>query len=140
MMAQFMLTDFLNNPAEYAQAETIWRERWESLLKDLDEQEGWKAPWVNTSSNDGTPFRDGNPIFSAISPSRRLGVRVIQVEPGDDPNELNAWTDVFGEGEPDAINELVVHCVLSEATLGKAAELIKKWITDQATGQSRRAS
>src|SRR5438045_3918635 len=83
--------------AEYAKAESVWRERWDAVLRELGEQGNWQTPWMTTNSNDGTPFRDGNPIFSAVCPERHLGVRVIQLEPADDPNELSFWTDTFGK-------------------------------------------
>ena len=139
-MVQFMLADFLNDPAKYAQAEAIWRERWDTVLRELGQQDQWQTPWINTVGNDGTPFRDGNPIFSAVCSARHLGVRVIQVEPVGDSHEFTSWIDTFAEGDPDAIKELVIHCVLSDATLREAETLIKGWIDQETRMESRRAS
>lgn len=139
-MVQFIFADFLNDPAQYAQAEAIWRERWVAVLRDLGQQDQWQTPWINTTANDGTPFRDGNPIFSAVCSARQLGVRVIQVEPEGDLNEFTSWIDTFAEGDPDAIKELVIHCVLSDASLREAETLIKRWIAQETKRESRRAS
>jgi hypothetical protein len=76
-------------------------------------------------------MRDGNPIFSAIAPGRRLGVRVIQIEPADNPKELDVWTDTFAEGSPEVVKELVVSCVLTDRTLLEAVDAIKRWITEE---------
>jgi hypothetical protein len=139
-MVQFMLGDFLNDPVQYSQAEAIWRERWNAVLRELGQQDQWQTPWINTIANDGTPFRDGNPIFSAVCSARHLGVRVIQVEPEGDSSEFTSWIDTFAEGDPDAIKELVIDCVLSEATLREAETLIKGWIAQETRLESRRAS
>jgi hypothetical protein len=130
-MIQVLVPNFLNDPAEYNQAESTWRQTWAAVVHDAGQVGRWQTPWINTMSNDGTCLRDGNPIFSAVCPERHLGVRVIQVEPEDDFDEITAWTDTFGEGDPDAVKELVIHCVLSDATLATAADLIKRWITDE---------
>jgi hypothetical protein len=139
-MAGVLLANFLNDPAEYEQAESLWREHWSNLIRELGQESIWESPWMNTTFNDGTPFRDGNPIFTAICPTRRLGVRVIQVELEKDPNELSTWTDFFAKGEPDEIKELVIHCVLSDETLRTATKLMKSWLTDGTAEQPRRAS
>jgi hypothetical protein len=130
-VAEFLLADFRTDPAQYDKAESVWRDFWQKITRELGQEELWKTPWMNTHFNDGTPFRDGNPIFTAICPARHLGVRVIQVEPEDEFDEITAWTDTFGEGEPDAVKELVIHCVLSNATLATADDLMKRWIRDE---------
>ena len=88
----------------------------------------------NLKYNDGTPFADGNPIFSAVAPDRRLGVRVIQVDPSEEPRELAVWTDTFAEGEPEAVKELVITCALTPQTLGNSLALMERWITKEDAG------
>lgn len=122
---------FLDDPKEYQQAETLWRERWSDLLRRLGQEWLWQSPWLSTSFADGSPSQDGNPIFSAVSPRLRRGVRVIQIEPSDKPRELYAWTDTFGEGEREPIKELVLTCVLTDQTLLDAVDLMKRWLTDE---------
>src|SRR5438105_15742731 len=117
-MVKPLFPNFLNDPNEYHQAETLWRERWDELVRRVGQERQWVTPWLTTTFANGTPFADGNPIFSAVAPDRRLGVRVIQVEPSEEPRELSYWTDTFAEGEPEAIKELVIACTLTPQTLG----------------------
>ena len=89
----------------------------------------WESPFYTTTYVDGTAFRDGNPIFSAADPVRRLGVRVIQFEPTGDTGEMASWLNTFAKGEPGEVEELVISCSLTDATLSKACDLIRQWIT-----------
>ena len=126
-MSKLLCTDFLNNPAEYAQAESIWRDRWTELLHELGQQDVWECPWLNTTFANGTPFRDGNPIFSAICPSRQLAGRIIQI--GSDADaELQTWKGTFGQ---DRVQELVIACPLTEQILDNAIQLMRRWITQE---------
>src|ERR1700722_8370563 len=99
-MVQSLFPNFLNDLDEYHQVEALWRERWDELVRGVGQERQWVTPWLTTTFANGTPFADGNPIFSAVAPNRRLGVRVIQVEPSEEPRELSFWTDTFAEGEP----------------------------------------
>jgi hypothetical protein len=130
-MTQTLFPHFLDDPDEYRQAETLWRERWEELVRRVGQGRQWVTPWLTTTFADGTPFADGNPIFSAVAPDRRLGVRVIQVEPAENPHELAVWTDTFAEGEPEAVKELVLTCALTQKTLGDSLALMERWITKE---------
>ncbi len=130
-MLQVLYPNFLKDPAEYNQAETLWRNQWNDLLRSMGRQDEWKSPWINNSFADGTPSQDGNPIFSAICPSRQLGIRVIQHEPSGNPEGLYFWTDIFAEGEPDAVKELVIACVLTTETLYDCLDLMSQWISKE---------
>jgi hypothetical protein len=101
------------------------------LISWAGQCDDWKSPWVNTTFADGSRCRDGNPIFSAVSSERRLGVRVIQQEFSDDPRELSFWTDTFGNGDSHAVRELVVSCVLTQVTLNNVFDLLSQWITSE---------
>lgn len=133
-MVKALFPNFLNNLDAYHQAETLWRERWDELVRRVGQEQQWATPWLTTTFADGTPFADGNPIFSAVSPERRLGVRVIQVEPAEEPRELSFWTDTFAEGEPEAIEELAITCALTSQTLGDSLALLEQWITKEEVG------
>lgn len=135
-MVDYIYPSFLSNPHDYGQAEGLWRDRWEGLLRWAGQHGQWKTPWLNTDFANGMPCRDGNPIFSAIDSSRRLGVRVIQVEPSGEPRELYFWIDTFGAGE-ETIKELVISCALTEETLYDALNLMRQWITRQEVWLSR---
>jgi hypothetical protein len=135
-MVEYLFPHFLSDPREYKQAEVLWREQWDDLVRRVRQERLWETPWVNTCSVNETPIQDGNPIFSAISPRRRRAIRVIQLEPSDNPRAFYVWTDTFAEGSSEAIEELVISCVLTHETLNEAAELMRQWITEEKAGQS----
>jgi hypothetical protein len=135
-MVEYLFAHFLSDPREYAQAEALWCKHWDDLVHRLGQAWLWKTPWFNKAFANGTPCRDGNPIFSAVSPLQRLGVRIIQIEPADNPRELYVWTDTFAKGSPEAIDELVISCVLTHQTLLDAVDLMKRWITEKEVGFS----
>jgi hypothetical protein len=130
-MVEYLFARFLSDPREYERAEAMWRERWDDLVRRVGQTWLWETPWIAPTFVNGTPCRDGNPIFSAVSRPRRLGVRIIQVEPADNPRELYVWTDTFAKGSPEAINELVISCVLTRQTLLDALDLMKRWLTEE---------
>src|SRR5579862_1628726 len=130
-MNNYLFPNFLNDAQDYARVQTLWQERWLDLVRRVGQQELWTTPWLNTNFANGTPFQDGNPIFSALCSSRRQAIRVIQLEPADDAGELEFWTDTFAKGEPEEIEELVVSCVLTDVVLGEVEELMQQWITGQ---------
>lgn len=129
-MVDYLYPAFLSDPHEYERAEALWQGHWESLLRWAGQRGEWATPWLSTTYSNETPCRDGNPIFSAICPFRRLGVRVIQLEPSGEPRELYFWVDTFGQDE-EAIKELVISCALTEETLYDALNLMSQWITEE---------
>jgi hypothetical protein len=133
-MVQSLFPNFLNDLNEYHQAEALWRARWDELVRRVGQERQWVTPWLTTTFADGTLIVAGNPIFSAVAPERRLGVRVIQVEPAEEPCELSFWTDTFAEGEPEAIKELVINCTLTSRTLADCLALMERWITKEEIG------
>ncbi len=130
-MADYLFPHFLNDPCEYEQAEVLWRQRWDDLLRHVGQERLWETPWMTASFVNGTPIQDGNPIFSAISSQRKLAIRVIQLEPSDNPHEFYVWTDTFAEGSPESVKELVISCVLTPEVLNEAVELMRQWITEE---------
>ena len=129
MKDTFLFPDFLRDPRQYDQAQALWAEKWEELVRRAGQAAAWESPFYTTTYVDGTAFRDGNPIFSAADPVRRLGVRVIQFEPTGDTGEMASWLNTFAKGEPGEVEELVISCSLTDATLSKACDLIRQWIT-----------
>ena len=128
-MNNFLFPNFLKDPREYKKAQSLWQSRWEELVEAARQKRRWESPWLHTTFADGTPCRDGNPIFSAINRKDGLGIRVIQQEPVKDPNELSHWTDKFDQEGRKAIKELVISCTLTERTLQQALELMRLWFT-----------
>jgi hypothetical protein len=129
MMSHFLFPDFLDDPQQYQEAEEFWLRTWKELVREAEQANQWKSPHYTTTLVDGTPCRDGDPIFSAVDPTRRLGVRIIQFEPTGDSGEIVSWQDTFAEGEPEEVRDLVISCSLTDETLSKACDLIRQWIT-----------
>jgi hypothetical protein len=122
-MVRHIASDFLKDERRYRQAERYWRELWDQLVGDLGVTEQWRTPWL------GAPLRDGDPMFSAVSPALRRGVHVIQHEPTSEALELEAWVDRFGEeGKDDVIEQLVISCALSEEAATRVRHLLQSWI------------
>jgi hypothetical protein len=126
-MARHLFPDFLHDSAQYAQAEAFWVRQWELLVRFTGQQAEWKHPWLRTASANGTPFLDGDPIFSAISHERRVAVRVIQHEAEDDGPGLDFWVDTFGD-EGEAVRVLVISCSLSDEAAIYARDLLYSWL------------
>jgi hypothetical protein len=130
----YLYPNFLRDEQEYAQAEGYWRALWDNVMRVSKQPLEWKVPWLRTTFSDGTPIHDpihdGDPMFSAICPPRRLGVHVIQNEPQGE-EDLDAHVSVF-DPEEQGIRVLVITCVLSEQTASQARELLSTWVE---TGQ-----
>ncbi len=127
--------DFLANSDEYRRVENYWISRWNDIMKNRLDSD-WSYPWISTGAPD---LLDGNPIFSAVSPSKRRGVRIIQHEPTSDKVEILAWTDLVGGKfhDPDAIQELVISCALSDAAADFAAAMIGPWVEGKSISFNR---
>ena len=133
-MTQFLFPNFLQDVREYEQSEALWKDRWGDLVRRERQDWLWGTPWASATFVDGTPIRDGNPIFYVVSPQRRLGIRVIQLEPAANPRELQVWTDTFAQGDPEELKELVVCCVLTHLTLLEAVDLMARWVREEEAG------
>lgn len=127
-MASYLFPNFLNDPEEYRQAEALWHEQWQKLIHQLGQEHRWAAPWINTAFANGTPWMDGNPIFSAVCPSAGRGIRIIQQEPSGAGKEFHSWMDTFAQGGAEEIKEFVISCSLTDETLREAMNLIRQWI------------
>jgi hypothetical protein len=124
----YLFPDFLKDPKEYEKAERLWAQTWSVLIKRLGQRKNWKVPWFENKFGNGEPCLDGNPIFSALDRRRRIVVRVLQAPPDSErEDDFNYWTDIFGRGDPEELDELVISCVLSDETLAKATDLMTKW-------------
>lgn len=130
-MVNHLYPDFLVNPDQYAQAVRYWQELWSRIDRHLREPTGWVSPWLDGGPPD---IRDGNPIFTAWSPSLMRGIRIIQHPPESDGPELAFWTDTFGGplGDPNSIDEFVMACALSEEVEPFARLLVEAWISGEA--------
>jgi len=125
-MSEYLFPKFLESRNEYLLLVNYWSHMWNSLPADA--REGWITPWFSRLDPD---LEEGNPIFSAWSPRLMRGVQVIQLAPQEQSNdELHRWIDWFGgdSRNPDAIQKLVITCVLTEFSESRIWDEIEKWI------------
>jgi hypothetical protein len=123
-MVRHIDRDFLTNRRQYRHAEKFWRDLWERLVAGAGVAGTWQQPWL------GTPLRDGDPMFRAVSHDLGRGVRVIQHEPTSNDLELVWWLDRFGEeGIDPVIEQLVISCALSKQAADQAQQLLWSWVT-----------
>jgi hypothetical protein len=124
-MEEILFPDFLDSRGRYRAAEAFWESMWAEIVRPYP-QHRWAHPWVGTG---GPDILDGNPIFSAISPPLRRGVRVIQSGPGGPDAAYAEWHDRTEPGDdgPDAIEELVIACELSRRTADRARASLTAW-------------
>ncbi|MGE4195959.1 MAG: hypothetical protein AB7G11_02390 [Phycisphaerales bacterium] len=126
-MTHYLYPDFLTNEHAYRQSEKAWRAVWDRVDPVARQRDGWRAPRLGTGHPD---ILDGNPIFSAVSDSRRRGVRVIQREPDPKDSDLVYWISAFSgeESDPKGITELVIDCALSDEALNEAVSMLDTWV------------
>jgi hypothetical protein len=126
-MLKHLYPDFLKDEREYVAAERYWIGLWQQLCADIGDRNGWRQPWFEPLP---PSISEGNPIFSAVSPRLKRGIRIIQSEPTEKGLELVAYPDTFGGSifDPEAIHELVISCALSDVAAQVAMSLIKPWV------------
>lgn len=127
-MIVHLFPNFLEDEGDYALAERYWVDLWEGIVRGRRE---WRQPWFQPLPSS---IGEGNPIFSAVSPSLRRGIRVIQSAPTETGLELVAYPDTFGgsASDPDAIHELVISCALSDVAAEVARSLMVPWVEGRA--------
>jgi hypothetical protein len=127
-MINHLYPDFLHDDRAYRLSEAHWLGLWEQLDPRIRDEFGWRQPWFEPLPR---ALGEGNPIFSAVSPVLRRGIRVIQHAPTESGLEIQAWPDTFGgsAGEHDSISELVISCALSKAASLVALSLLEPWVS-----------
>jgi hypothetical protein len=130
-MIILMHTTFLQDAQEYALAEKYWIDRWHQIEGTTRSRFGWQQPWFHPLPPN---ISQGNPIFSAVSPQLKRGIRVIQHEPTSASLEIQAWPDTFGGSvtDPESIRELVIACALSDVSAALALEMMEPWVAGHA--------
>jgi hypothetical protein len=137
----YLFKNFLKDRRQYTEAGKLWCDAWSRLTKRIGQGKQWKVPWFEARFVNGTPFLDGNPIFTAVDRSRRLAVRVIQFPLASEGEpDLIHWTDTFGKGDLEELEELVIACVLSDDTLAQATDLMTKWAKNGSLEDAVRAT
>jgi hypothetical protein len=127
-MITHLYPNFLRDDREYQLAEHHWLRLWEQVDPRAVDEFGWQQPWFQPLPRS---LGEGNPIFSAVSPLLRRGIRVIQHEPTESGLEIQAWPDFFGGTSSDSgsIAELVISCALSDMASSVALSLIVPWVS-----------
>jgi hypothetical protein len=123
-MSAILYKNFLSDRAEYQTSVQFWASFFDELLSSYGYTH---EPYLNTTAVDGTPLRDGNPIFHAYIPAIDRAVRIIQEEP-EEPVDFAAWANAteWPDGRP--LHELVISLVLTAETQALAAQAIRDWL------------
>ena len=69
-----MATEFPQKDEEYEASVRFWINLWDRVDQFSRKSFGWSYPWIGTGS---LWIKDGNPIFSAISPGLLREVRQV---------------------------------------------------------------
>jgi hypothetical protein len=128
-MVEHLYPNFLHDESIYAQVEQFWIDLWGKI--DPAIRDGWQQPWFQPLP---PSISEGNPIFSAVSPFLKRGIRILQSEPVEKGLEFVAYPDTFGGStfDPNAIHELVISCALSDAAARIGLSLITRWVEGKA--------
>ena len=130
MATKVLYKDFLDNKRVYNLAQASWRRLLNSLLKDFGYTH---APYLNDLV-DGKKEYDGNPIFNAYIPEIKRAIRIIQVSPQEEGEDISAWIDdieLKQKSRTKKTKELVLDIKLSKEARSIATEIIKEWIQKQ---------
>ncbi|WP_455914125.1 hypothetical protein [Pseudomonas syringae] len=116
-----MFDDYLNDEQSYIRLE---RYLWDLFFLECDargvESKNFKAPFYNTAFSDGTPFREGNPIFSA---RKEVTGKILRIVLDEDAVPLVTYQD------KDMGCELVI--IARIALLKQISEEMVEWIKSQ---------
>jgi hypothetical protein len=124
-MSNILYPDFLKDEQEYAAT----TEHWTALFSSLMAQQGFNwSPYIKNQFGDGTPMRDGNPIFNAFVPRTGRAVRIIQ-HPPSPKDSFVTWKNETEWADGTPFTELVISLILTEKTEGQAIEAIKAWFS-----------
>lgn len=119
----WMFQDFLESAEAYHAAQSYWEEL---FLKSLSHRSDMEivSHYINNGDN------DGNPIFTAVSLTFRLAVRIIQQpigEPGD--LDLDYWIHSTNLDSGVAVQELVISCCPSKENKPRVERLLRDWFS-----------
>lgn len=122
-MTNILHPEFLKDEQGYEAASNYWS----TLFKDLMDEKGYAwAPYMKNQFGDGTPIRDGNPIFNAFVPETGRAVRIIQHPPAP-KNSFIKWKNPTESADGSPFTELVISLILTEATVAKAKAALREW-------------
>lgn len=125
MTTNFLYANFLDDKRVYNLAQASWKKLLGSLLKDFGYSQ---KPYLNELQN-GQKEYDGNPIFNAYIPEIQRAIRIIQVSPKEEGNDISAWIDDIELQKDNPTKELVLDLKLSKEAKKTARKLMQKWIS-----------
>lgn len=126
-MNHILYADFLENKRVYNLAQGAWKRLLNKVLKDF----GYTyTPYLNELQN-GKKEYDGNPIFNAYIPEIKRAIRIIQVSPKEEGDDISAWVDDIALSQSKHTKELVLDLKLSKKAKKIAEKLIGEWINQQ---------
>lgn len=122
---QELFANFLSDEKIYDQAVAYWNKLCKRAFEEYSQTKEWGF-WLNTKLVNGTIMRDGNPITSWINAKEKKGIVIVQTDRSYMP--IIAYMDIFDKGISN-IEELVIHCFLTEQTSITALKYIKLWVS-----------
>ncbi|WP_460926201.1 hypothetical protein [Pseudomonas sp. MC6] len=116
-----MFDDYLSNKDSYFQLEQdFYKFFYLEVQKNEVASEIFKAPFYNTFFSNGTPFMDGNPIFSVRN---EVNGQILRIVLDEEVDELSSYQD------KEAGCELVIFGNLS--LMDEIKKMISAWIKAQ---------
>ncbi|WP_029978737.1 hypothetical protein [Pseudomonas sp. PH1b] len=116
-----MFNEYLNDKDRYLELERSFYDHFRLKVQENPVgTEVFKAPYYNTFFSNGSPFMDGNPIFSV---KNQLNGQILRVVLDEDAHELCSYRD------KEAGCELVV--IGNLALLEEIKEKVSAWICAQ---------
>src|SRR5947199_6372047 len=97
-MVNHLYPNFLSDDREYGLSEEHRLRLWQEVDPATRLRFEWQQPWFQPLPRS---LSEGNPIFSAVSPTLRRGIRIIQHAPTESGLEIQAWPDFFGGSSSD---------------------------------------
>jgi hypothetical protein len=133
-MTHVLFASFLEDPAQYREAEQYWETLVADVAESMNQANEWHR-WIPLEYADGTPIeRDGNPISDGRSDRLNRAFRIMQHRPAGDDAEIAAWIKSYESDYPDLPrDELIVNLSLSQETAGLVRLLLQKWMRAETT-------
>jgi hypothetical protein len=126
-MTNILYPRFLEDQQDYETAVNYWTGLFKSLMEE--KSYSWQ-PYMKNQFGDGTPIRDGNPIFNAFVPETGRAVRIIQHPPAPKDSFIH-WKNSTEWADGTPFTELVISLILTETTEAKAKAALREWFFDQ---------
>jgi len=138
MAQKYLFEKFSSDKRIYNLNQGYWKRKLKSKLKLKFTEDS--ILFKNIDFN-GLKIYDANPIFTYIDKSKGKAIRIIQDDFDlindneiEDVYLLTAWFDVLEDNrnqKEKKIQELVIALFLTQETVEKSIELIRRWLNDE---------